>query len=78
MKGYSWAEMQLHSFLILALDGSGQLDAPAAVTPGKEPQHPLNTAPQPVYTFWRKEKYLTPAEIRPRAVDPVAQPLYYA
>jgi hypothetical protein len=53
------AEVQLHSFLTLTLEKSGQLHAPATLPPGKNP-HTLWlrgwVVPQPVWTFQRKEK----------------------
>jgi hypothetical protein len=35
-------EVQLNAFLTSALDGSGQLHAPAALTPSKSPRYPLD------------------------------------
>jgi hypothetical protein len=35
-------EVQRHSFLKSAVDGDGQQHAPAALTPIRKPQHPLN------------------------------------
>jgi hypothetical protein len=51
-------------FLTWALDGvTGQLHAPAALPPGKEPPVPIlweaGWAPEPVWTLWRKQKYNT-------------------
>jgi len=41
MKTYLGVEIQLHAFLTSALDGvSGQLHAPAALPPEKEPPVP--------------------------------------
>jgi hypothetical protein len=42
MKMYWGVVVYLHAFLTLALDGvSGQLHAPAALHPGKEPLVPI-------------------------------------
>ena len=53
------AEVQLHSFLTLTLEKSGQLHIPATLPPGKNP-HTLWIrgwmVPQPVWTFQRREK----------------------
>lgn len=40
MKEYEGAKLQLRSFLIFALDGSGQFHAMAALPLGKEPEVP--------------------------------------
>jgi hypothetical protein len=41
MKTYGEAEIQLHAFLTLALDeNSGQIHAPVALPPGKDPTVP--------------------------------------
>jgi hypothetical protein len=42
MKGYRGVETELHLFLTWVLDGVGQLHAPAALTPRKEPRYPLS------------------------------------
>jgi hypothetical protein len=50
---------------------SGQLHAPAALLPGKEPLVPIGWwAPEPVWTTWKKEKTCISGN-RSRAVQPV-------
>jgi hypothetical protein len=54
----------------------GQLLAPAALPPGKEPPVPIRYeagwAAQPVLTLWRKDKSLAKAGNRTPAVQPAA------
>jgi hypothetical protein len=45
MKPYRGVEVQFQSFLTSALDGSGQLHAPAAFISGEEPRYPANRRP---------------------------------
>jgi hypothetical protein len=66
-----------HSSTILKLgismEVSGQFHAPATLTPGKSPRHPLDRRlgePQPVWTMWRREKYLALPGIEPRSSRP--------
>ena len=56
-------EVQLHSTLTSTTDGmSGQLYVPTALPPGKESVVPTEQkagwAPEPVFTFWRRYKYV--------------------
>ena len=54
-----WSRDTAHA-LTSALDGSGQLHAPAALSPGKKTQVTLaqapGWAPEPVCALWIKEK----------------------
>jgi hypothetical protein len=56
------------------------LHAPAALPPGKEPpvtiEEAAKCAPERVGTFWRTEKYLDFADIRPWNCQPAAKLLY--
>jgi len=60
MKLYGEVELWHHSFLNLALDKSGQLDAPAASPPRKN----TRWAPEQGRTFWRRERNLATGENR--------------
>jgi hypothetical protein len=44
----------------------GQLHAPVALLPGREPSVPIGyeagLTPEPVWKLWRKEKFLVPTE----------------
>jgi hypothetical protein len=78
MKTYGGVEVQIHYFWPGHwLEVCGQLHAPAALPPGKEPPVPIGQeagcAPEPVWTLWRREKSCT-AGNRTRAVQPVAIP----
>jgi hypothetical protein len=42
MKAYSGVDVQTHVFLTSVLVGGGQLHAPAALLPGKDPRNPLD------------------------------------
>jgi hypothetical protein len=57
---------------------SGQLHAPAALPPVKEPQIPIGQEtgwdPEPVWMLWSKERTLATAGNRTPAVQPVATP----
>jgi hypothetical protein len=59
------------------MEVSGQLHAPAALSPGKEPLVPIvqeaGWAPEPFWMQWWGEKFPTPAGTRPPIVQPVAQ-----
>jgi hypothetical protein len=59
------------------MEVSGQLHAPAALPPGKEPLVPIRYeagwAPEPFWTRWFKEKFSAPAGNRTPIVQPVAQ-----
>jgi len=52
------------------MEVSGQLQAPSRFTPGKEPRAEWD--PEPVWTRWREEKILSPAENRTSVLQPVA------
>jgi len=55
------AEVYLHSFLTWAVDGGEWLTSrPGRFTPGKKTGSGRTS--QPVWTFWRTEKYLVPTE----------------
>jgi hypothetical protein len=41
MKAYGGVDLQLHVFLTSELVGGGQIHAPAALPPGKEPPVPI-------------------------------------
>jgi hypothetical protein len=41
MKAYGGVDVETHVFLTSALVGGGQLHAPAALPPGKEPPVPI-------------------------------------
>ena len=63
MKAHEEMEVQLHSTLTSTTDGmSGQLYVPTALPPGKESVVPTEQkagwAPEPVFTFWRRYKYV--------------------
>jgi hypothetical protein len=57
------------------MEVSGQLQSPAAVLPGKAHPVPIieeaGWAPAPVFTLWRREKFLPLAGNRISAVQPV-------
>jgi len=50
------------------MEVSGQLHAPAALPPGKEPSVPIGYeagwTPEPFWTRWWKEKFPVPTETR--------------
>jgi len=52
-------EVQLHTFLILALDRVGQLHATVALAPAKWPPLPIENmagwGPEPIWTHWQRE-----------------------
>jgi hypothetical protein len=60
------------------LEASGQLHAPAALTPGKEPPVPIGEEvgliPEPVWTTWRRENswFYRESNSGPSVVQPVA------
>jgi hypothetical protein len=49
--------MHRSAFLNSVLDQSGQLRAPAALPPKKEPSVLIGWAPESVCTLWRREKF---------------------
>jgi hypothetical protein len=59
---------------------SGQLHTQARLPPGKEPPVPIECeagwATEPVWTLWRRGKYLAPVDNRTPADHPVAPLLY--
>ena len=59
IKVYGRFGVYLHLFWIFELDVSGQIYAPAALFPVKEPLVPLpqeaGWVPAPVWTLWRRE-----------------------
>jgi hypothetical protein len=55
------------------LEVSGQLQAPAALPPGKEPPVPIaGRAPEQVWALWSTEKSLAPSGNRTPAIQLVA------
>jgi hypothetical protein len=70
MQAWGGIEMQLHSFLPSALDGSKWWTSrPGRFTHGEEPRFRLSRrldvwALQPVWTIWRREKSIAPAGMR--------------
>jgi hypothetical protein len=58
------------------MDVSSQLHVPAALVPGKEPPHPLDSravwAQLAVWTMWRRDEYLAYAENRTLTVQLVS------
>jgi hypothetical protein len=73
-------DVQLRTFLSSALDehgGEWSGSCPGRFTPGKEPPVPVGKearwAPEPVWTWWWREKFLSTAENRilgPRSYSP--------
>jgi hypothetical protein len=69
MKAYTEDRVYLHSFLMPTLDeGDWSASHFSCLTPGEgTPQYPLSMrlagATEPVWIFWRREKYLTFARI---------------
>jgi hypothetical protein len=61
------------------MEVSGQLHVPVPLIPGKEP--PVSTGqkaerdPEPVWTLWSTEKFLTPTGNQTPAVQPLAHKL---
>jgi hypothetical protein len=67
MKTYVGVEVQLHSFLTSALDGSEwSASQPGRFPPGKSPTLPIGYgtgwAIEPVWTRWQRKKFPTHAE----------------
>jgi hypothetical protein len=63
--------------LVSALDGSGQLHAPAALASAKEPlvsiEYEARWAPESVWTLWGREKSLSLDRNRASAVQPAVR-----
>jgi hypothetical protein len=59
------------------MEVSGQLNAPAALLPGKQPLVPIGYyarwAPEPVWTRWWREKFSAPSGLEPPTIQPVVQ-----
>lgn len=77
MKADGEAEVQLHLFFSLTLDGYEQsILRPRYFSIRKEPQYPINRRPSWLQSqtggFWRREKYLASAEIRTSDCLPTA------
>jgi hypothetical protein len=53
---------------------SGQLHAPAALTPGKKPRYPLDRTQEPAWTLWKSENSWAYRDSNsdPLVVQPVA------
>jgi hypothetical protein len=74
IKAYEGVDVYTHTFLLSA----GQLHAPAALPPGKEPRYPLDKrlgGPQSRSGRHREEKILDPTGTRlsgPSVIQPVA------
>jgi hypothetical protein len=52
------------------MEVGGQLHAPAALPPGKDPRYEAGWAPQPVWTRCLREKFPASAGIRTPIVQP--------
>ena len=64
MKVYKGKQVQPHSFLTSALDGGKwSTSSPGRFTPEERQLYTLNRT-EPVWTFWRREKFLAPTGIR--------------
>jgi hypothetical protein len=76
MKMYGGADILIHTFLVSALSGSGQLHAPVALPPRERvPLNRMLGGPQePVCTTWSGEKCCSHWDLNPdsSAVHPVA------
>jgi hypothetical protein len=81
MKTYRGVEIQLHTFLTLALDG-GEWSAshPSHFTPEKRALVPTikeaGWNPELVWTWWQREKFLVLARIRTLVIQLIAWSLY--
>jgi hypothetical protein len=77
MKTYGGVAVQLlHSWLRHYMERSGQLYAPAALPPGKEPRYPLDKrlgGPQSRFGRCGEQKSLALARNRTPAVQPVVR-----
>ena len=81
IKVYRRSKVEFHSFSTLSLNsGEWLLHALAALPPGKNPgTHGTEGwwAPDPVWTFWRREKYLAPSRIQTPDCPAHNQSLYW-
>jgi len=70
MKAYRGVEVQLHSFLTMALDGSQwSVSLPGSFSPRRRAtvliEQEARSAPEAVWTYWSRENYLASVSCRP-------------
>jgi hypothetical protein len=81
MTAYGSVDVQIHIFLTSALvEVNGQLHAPAALPPGKDPTISIASEagwpPQPIWALWRSKNLLPyrDSNSEPLVAQPVASP----